>query len=394
MKKICFVVQRYGEEVNGGAEQLCRALAERLVHAYDVTVVTTKAIEYDLWKDYYLQETEEIMGVHVRRFSVKRTRDKLPMIFLHHVFHEKWIGIQKLENIWIDAQGPYCPALVEWLRQNKKNYDLFLFFTYLYYPAVRGIPVVLTKSVFVPTAHDEPYLYMSIMKPLFRKCRGILYLTKEEKRLVNRVFHNEDVPSIIGGCGIDIPETIDREYMRKQGIDNYVVYVGRLDAAKGCKTLFRYFADYRRKYSEDLHLVLVGKGDVKVPTDPYIHALGFVSEKAKVDVVGGAKALILPSQFESLSMVVLEAMAEKMPVLVNGKCEVTKEHCIQSGAGLYYTNEEEFERSLHQLVTDAKLRGRMGENGVQYIKNTYSWNVVISQLMNFMDGLMRETSTV
>lgn len=57
-KKICCVVQRYGMEVNGGAELHCRQISERLTPFYDVEVLTTKAIDYMSWKDEYSEDEE------------------------------------------------------------------------------------------------------------------------------------------------------------------------------------------------------------------------------------------------------------------------------------------------------------------------------------------------
>ena len=51
MKKIAIVVQRYGLEVNGGAELHARLLAEELNKSNLVEVFTTCALDYDLWED-------------------------------------------------------------------------------------------------------------------------------------------------------------------------------------------------------------------------------------------------------------------------------------------------------------------------------------------------------
>lgn len=55
-KKIAFVVQRYGLDVNGGAEYHCRLIAERMTKYFDVEVLTTCAIDYMTWKMNMLQE--------------------------------------------------------------------------------------------------------------------------------------------------------------------------------------------------------------------------------------------------------------------------------------------------------------------------------------------------
>ena len=75
-EKIAFVCQRYGLEVNGGSELLCRQLAEKLAGYYDVEVYTTCAIDYVTWKNEYRPGTEEINGVTVHRFLNARQRDQ------------------------------------------------------------------------------------------------------------------------------------------------------------------------------------------------------------------------------------------------------------------------------------------------------------------------------
>src|SRR6266542_1766579 len=73
--RIAFVVQRYGMEVNGGAEVYCRILAERLARNHRVDVLTTRAIDYVTWRDEYPEGAVDINGVCVRRFGVDAPRD-------------------------------------------------------------------------------------------------------------------------------------------------------------------------------------------------------------------------------------------------------------------------------------------------------------------------------
>ena len=71
----------------------------------------------------------------------------------------------------------------------------------------------------------------------------------------------------------------------------------------------------------------------------------------------------MPSYFESLSMVALEAWALGRPVLANARCDVLKGQCIRSNAGLYYENYEEFVEALYSLESNGPLNARLGRTG-------------------------------
>ena len=76
-----------------------------------------------------------------------------------------------------------------------------------------------------------------------------------------------------------------------------------------------------------------------------------------------ALVAVSPSALESFSLVVIEAWVEQLPVLVNGSCGPTREHCERSGGGLWFTSYPEFEAVLERLVSDDGLRAELGRRG-------------------------------
>lgn len=389
MKKICFVVQRYGLEVNGGAELLCREVAEHLLSSFSVTVITTMAMDYMTWKNEYVERYEIIHGVQVYRFPTIHQRKKHIAGFLAKHFDRAVRSHSYMEKLWLKVQGPDCPEMIDWLRCHKEKYDLFIFYTYLYYPFVAGVPEVINKAVLVPTAHDESFIHMDCMKSVFQKAKGIIYLSDAERRFVNNLFQNKNVPSITGGCGIEVPADPDRHYIEdKYGTPHYLIYVGRADVGKQWDVLARYFYRYVCTHDTDLQLYFIGKNFKPFLDCDAIHFLGYVSDEVKNNCVAGAEALILPSPYESLSMVVLEAMGMGVTAIVNGECEVTKDHCIKSNAGLYYNNYQEFEEIIEKLEKEPELRKMLGQNGIKYVHENYCWPVITNQITNFLNSLM------
>ena len=388
-KKILFVVQRYGLEVNGGAELHCRQLAERLKDEYDVSVLTTCAIDYVTWKNEYKEGIEHINGVKVIRKKVdfERNQKKFNKISakLNNEKDNINLGIE-----WQEAQGPHSSELIKYLEDHKDDYDVIIFLTYLYYTTYFGLKVAPEKSILIPTAHDEPPIYYSIFNETFNLPKAILYSTTTERDFVNKRFKNDYIESDIVGLGVDINENAqDIDLEKTFNIkDVYVVYIGRIDESKGCKEMFEYFLEYKKIYNSNLKLVLAGKSAMEIPGNKDIVTLGFVSEDEKVNLIRKSKLLILPSKFESLSLSTLEAMYLKVPVLLNGKCEVLKQHAILSNGGLYYENKWEFIETLDYLIRNSKIAERMGENGRKYVDVNYKWDVIIEKLKKNIENLI------
>lgn len=386
--KICFVVQRYGIEVNGGAELQCRLFAEHLSELYEVEVITTKAIDYMTWKDEYKDAEEVINGVLVRRFGVDKTRNSNRFNAINGKFLTRGLTTEE-EQIWVNEQGPLSTALIEFIKEYKNDYKAFVFFTYLYYPTVMGMPEVADKAIFIPEAHDEPFMRMDIYKRLFYMPRAFFFNTEEEKTLVHKKFRNENIPSDIGGIGIDEPESIEPDVFKlKYGLKDYILYVGRIDEGKNCPVMFRYFREYKRRNNRDLKLVLIGKPVIRIPNDEDIIPLGFVDEQDKINGLAGAAMLILPSEYESLSMVVLEAMSVRTPVIVNGNCTVLKGHCIKSNGAFYYNNFFEFESEINYLLDHVEERDSMTYNAKRYVDCNYKWDAVINRLQRLIEDYL------
>lgn len=389
-KRICFVVQRYGLEVNGGAELQCRLFAEKLTEYYDVSVFTTKAVDYMSWSNEYHTDFEEIHGVHVHRFPVEHARRKEVFDVLNARFMQGDLHGKRWEDAWFEAQGPYTPRLIEELKKCVNDFDAFVVVTYLYYTAIYSLPILKEKAIFIPEAHNEPFLRLEHVRRAFQCPHAFFFNTEDEHKLVQEHFWTENIPYEIGGVGVDCPVDISAErFRRKYHLEDipYLIYVGRIDEGKNCVEMFSYWAAYKQRNPGNLKLVLMGKSVIPVPVRDDILNLGFVSDEDKFDGMAGAEILWLPSKFESLSMVVLESLQVKTPVLVNGACEVLKAHCRKSNAGFYYKNYMEFEGETNRLLHDHELYQVMSESGPLYVEKHYNWDKIIRKLVGLIETI-------
>lgn len=383
--KIAIIVQRYGTDITGGSEHLCRMIAERLAANHEIDVLTSCAKDYISWKNEYPQGKTTINGVNVFRFPTTKTRDLDSFNqFSEKIYYNPHSPEDELK--WLEDQGPHCPALIEFLRTMHRSYDRLLFFTYLYYPAYHGLQIAPEKSVLVPTAHDEPAIRLSIFRDVFRKPYGMIFNTFAERQFVESAFRPVQLMEV-AGVGVDIPAHINKRiYKRKQGlIEDYFYYGGRIDAGKGCQELIDFYLR-KRKQNPDLPLLLLsGHLSMELPPERSIIYLGYLSEEEKQEAMMGASCTIIPSIMESLSLLLLESFAVKTPVLVRETSAVLKEHCLKSNAGLFYNDYDEFSACIDYLLDHPHAHHLLGVNGQKYVEKYYSWPRVISiyeQMLN------------
>ena len=389
--KLAVVVQRYGQAINGGAELHARYIAEHLAKHAQVEVLTTCATDYVTWRNELEPGVGAVNGVPVRRFKVKRERD--PRVFgrrSDRVFEHLHSLGDELD--WLEAEGPTSPALVDYLGKHAGDYDFCLFFSYRYYHAYHGARAGASRAILVPTAERDAAIGLSIFPPLFRSVRAVMYNSPEERAMIHAASGNQDVPGVVVGIGSDVPHNPQPGRVRqKYNIRGpFAVYVGRIDQNKGCQELFEFFKGYLRDPAGKLTLVLIGKELLPIPEHPRIRHLGFVDDTDKFDAMAAAELLLMPSYYESLSMVALEAWALGKPVLANGKCDVLKGQCIRSNAGLYYESYAEFSETLGAIEQNRWLSGTLGRNGRQFFREQYDWPVIERKYLDMFERLKKE----
>ncbi len=393
--RLAFVVQRYGLEVTGGAEFLCRWVAERMQKYSEVEVLTTCALDYLSWQNHFPKGETTVNGVVVRRFPVDRPRDMKRF----NVFARKIIASPQRtlydELTWLKMQGPVSSALLTYIKEHEASYDLFIFVTYSYATTFLGLQLVSRKSILIPAAHDEPHFHFTAFQPIFHLPRGIIYNTSEEQRFVQERWKNTQIPSCVAGVGIEdadqsVPGNEAEDGERLSFPEPYLLYIGRIDIMKGCQELIAYFLRYQQEYTSDLHLALIGKPAMDIPDHPRIHAPGFVSESQKTDILRRAGVVVNPSEYESLSLMILEAWRAETPVLVNGRSEVLVGHCLTSNGGLYYSNYEEFALCVELLRAQPDLRQALGRAGQRYVAERYGFDAVEKTYLDFITRIVQD----
>src|SRR5712692_470339 len=382
MSKVAIVVQRCHESVVGGAESLAWQYATLLKERYEVEVISTTAVDAGYWSNVLPAGIEVRDDINIRRFHVDvgfspyRTEIFTRMLRDFERFgvgrrrapgggirHLPW-SISLQEEL-VRRLGPYSESLNSYVRDNWSSYRAIIVVTYLYPTAYFSLlEIPKGRAMFAPTLHDEQPAYLSIYKHAARRAHSLIWLTEAERRLGTDLWG--ELPGRIVAMAIDAEP---REPAQLK--EPYLLYCGRIDPNKGCATLFDYFTRFKAEHPSALRLVLTGKDDIPVPDHPDIEFRGFVSAEEKFSLMAGARVYMTPSARESFSIVAMEAMAQRTPVLASAESEVLADHIAESGGGSIYHDYESFAARLNEMLDNQSLRDQMGERGRNYVVSKY-----------------------
>lgn len=383
--KLACVVQRYGAGVAGGSERHCRDLALRLAERHDVTVLTTCAADYVTWENEFPAGASVDGPVAVRRFPVRQPRRLKRFADLSDEVFDGPAPDDRQEA-WFRENGPDCPALLEHLHAEGHTYDLVLFWAFRYAPSFFGVPIVRDRAVLLPTAEEDRAVDLSVLEAFFRLPAAYLFLTPEEQMLVSTRAGQALEPAAVIGMGLEPAAVRASAPSLPAGVTTpYLLYLGRVDRNKGCDTLLEYFVEYASAH-DGLSLVLAGPAKMTIPSHPRIRALGRVTDDERDALLQGAMALAVPSPFESLSIVLLEAWNRAVPAIVNGHCAVLKGQVRRANGGLYYRSSAEFAEAVERLRGAGAERRALGAQGLAYVEREYRWPTVMARVEALLDA--------
>ncbi len=388
-KRIAFLAPRYSEKGTiGGAETLLKALAERCAAAGREThFLTTCASNHYTWENDRAPGEKTVNGVHVHFFPVNEDRDVTAFLTVQSAMDTGARVSPEEERTWI-ANSVNSRALMDHLAAHAAAYDRLVAGPYLFGITWSAAMAHADKTLLVPCLHDEVFAHLGIMKAMFLGARGYLFNTHPEQALAERLYGIDPAKASVVGLGLDPFEADPRATEAKLGLAApYVMYAGRREPLKGTPLLCEYLQVFRERTGRDVHLVFTGSGQIDAPEAlrPFIHDLGFVSEREKHDAMAGAAAFIHPSVNESLGIVLLEAWLAGTPGLVHACGVVLKDQVRRANGGLWFKSYPQFEEALLKLLDDEPARRALAAAGRAYVTKEYAWPAVERRLLAALD---------
>lgn len=411
--KFAFVTPRYGADITSGAEHACRLLAEQVGHRHGVDVLTTCAGDAATWRNEYSEGADRVRGVVVRRFVVNQLRDNVAFQQLSSRLSSEVPG-RSDELEWLRLLGPNSPGLIDYIRRQHRSYDAIFFFS-LYHPTtVQGVAAAPDRSVIFPCLKLDAPLRFSLWPEVLQSARAIGYVSKAERALAHRFLRLPPAHEEVVGIGIDAPQPYayprhqqnpadalsdadddnsdaetepPGEYLAGRGIafrrrhrlyGSFALYSGRILPDNGSEEMLEYFDSFNAT-DGDTALVLMGAKLINVPAEPYIRMPGVLPDRDRMMAYEAADVTLAPDPDDLLAQSVLESLAVGTPVLASARSAAAVEHCRGANGGLYYASREEFTEALRVLMTNSRLRQRLGENGREYIRLNHRWETVLTR---------------
>ncbi|MEJ2211837.1 MAG: glycosyltransferase family 4 protein, partial [Anaerolineae bacterium] len=382
MRRLAFVVPRYGPQVLGGAETFARHLAEHLPRdEFEVTVLTTCGRDLLTWRNEYPAGETRIGGLRVLRFPIDHERrDARLFRRLDGRANRREPLTPEEQADWLE-NAAHSPALYSHLARHGGDYDLTILLPYLFATTLYGSAICPEKSVVCPCLHDEAYAYFVDVRAMLHSVRGLMFISAPEQALAEEKLGVSHPAARLVGVGLDPFEADGRRFRQKYGLPGpFLLYAGRLDPSKNVLELISHFVAYRRaRPARSLKLVLAGSGPLSLPDHPGLVPLGFLGDQDLKDAYAAATLLCQPSLVESFSLVLMEAWLAGTPALVHGQCPVTRHHVTHSDGGLYFSSAAEFAEALDWLLDHPRQRAQMGRLGRAYVQKRFNWTATLER---------------
>lgn len=384
-KEYAFVLPRYERGIVGGAEALAGSIAERLAERGDsVEILTTCARDNRTWANFFEPGTDIDRNLMVKRFLVDdRNLDEwIPL----QIRVSDGMQLSVDEQLQWMTHSVNSSGLYEYLAENGHQFDAIFFGPYLFGSTFWGSQICPERSILIPCLHDETYAHQDVIRAMFQLVRGAVFNVPSEMKLAHRLYGPVEGGEV--GMGFEVA---DRDSISKlspffEEKFPYLLYLGRKETGKNVQVLIDHFIRLKERSPKAaaLKLVVCGGGDFSdlyrpdaLLRDDIIDMR--VSEEEKSQLIRHALALVQPSLNESFSIVLMEAWVLETPVIVDARCAVTRDHVLESGGGLLYASQEDFNGVVLELLSSKKLRNELGSAGLPYVRNKYNWGDVIKR---------------
>jgi glycosyltransferase involved in cell wall biosynthesis len=369
----------------GGPTQVIKELAENIVR---------KGVEVSVFSPSGAKVGKEISNLEGVRIEV----------FKEGPFSKAWTG--------------YTPSVTHALAMEAPKNDIIHIHEIWHYPHYAAYRAAKkANKPYIVTVHGslDPWclelkgfrkrIYAAlIQRRILNEAAAIHALTEEEARDIQAF--GVDVPIVVIPNGIKpakfqalpSPSEIEKLYPELVG-KNVLLFLGRIHPKKGLDNLAKAFGQIAGSRN-DIHLLIVGpdNDNYREQVERFLESegvlarttfTGMLAERDKLAALSRADICAIPSYSEGMSIVVLEAMACGLPVVITRQCHFPE--VAESRAGIVIEpNADQLADALNKLLDNPRLCKEMGENGRRLVMEKFTWDKIADQMIQLYEDILRK----
>ncbi len=205
---------------------------------------------------------------------------------------------------------------------------------------------------------------------------------------------NRDKIRVIGN-GVDIRTFSPSKEKNDQ---EYILYIGRLDPRKGLFDIIE-CGKYVCMKRPNTSFIIVGKGMLENVLKKKVREaglqknfifLGFVDKKKLIQLYQNATICVIPSHYEGLPTVLLEAMSCGLPVVataISGSLDVVSSG--ENGILIPPKSPKEMANAISMLLDNDEIRKKLGKNARKTIEERFTWDIISDKILKCYESLVK-----
>jgi len=317
-----------------------------------------------------------------------------------------------LSRFWI----AYSPSITHVMREEIENCDLVHIHELWHYPHFAVYKVAKSfKKPFIISIHGElkPWclnhkafkkkIYsILIQRKILKEASALHAITEEEVKNISNFVDNKNVFLIANGINLEdfknLPhrEKFEDLYPELKG-KKVILFLGRIHPIKGLDILAKAFSIIS-EYRENVRLVIAGPDEngyeskiksilKKEGILNNVIFTGMLSGNIKFAALIRADIFIIPSYSEVRSITALEAMICGLPVIITKQCDFPEIGKYKAGM-IIEPDINQLVRAFNYLLNNPKLCKEMGENGIRLVKESFTWDKIVNQMINLYEEVI------
>lgn len=405
-KKIAFVTPIYLPANLYGSGMVIKELAEKFTqNGFDVSVITSNALTGRYWYDPMFgkkinKKFEIINGVKIYRLPCNQIISSVCFILVRYLYF--LVPDKILNKLKIIYNGPFLIGLEDLLKRHQ--FDVIHCSPFplgINKQVAESINKLLKKPklIFTPFFHPSlPEFHNPLLGKLLNKANSIHTVSYSEKNGIARYFNLDKKKIKVIPLFLNTKQLHSREqlmpdilkFKEKFNLKNrkIILFAGIKGSMKGCIDVL---SAVNELYQKDKSYILLAMGlnspawekTKNIVNKGCFLDFGYKIGREKETIFGAADVFCMPSKSESFGLVYLEAWHKIKPV-IGANIPAVRELVNDTQGGLLvpYGNTRRLQETIIKLMSDEKLRWKLGANGYRALISKYAFHKVFQKYEN------------